>query len=213
MKYIFYPIAILLLVLTSMEFFPVLTYAIKHLATYQWLLYGVAAYFVLRRFKFFALNEKWMLTASHETNHIVVGLMFFHKIHSLQVNENSGVVYHSGNKFGDIFISLAPYCLPLVTYLLLLLRLIGAHEMLYVFDLLIGFTLGFYIFSFYKETHLYQTDILKHGYVKSFMFLFICWFFNATIILLSVRKGIFGAVTYLFPEYWDNIVGWWNFIF
>lgn len=41
MKYLFYPIAILFLALTCTEFFPVLMYACKHIAVYQWLLYGM----------------------------------------------------------------------------------------------------------------------------------------------------------------------------
>ena len=132
MKYLFYPIAILLLALTCAEFFPVLMYACKHIAVYQWLLYGIGAYFIIRRFNFFSRNEQWLQTTSHEVTHAIVGMMFFHKIHSLQANEDHGVVYHSGRKIGDIFISLAPYCLPILTYAFLLLRIMGANRMLYV---------------------------------------------------------------------------------
>ena len=46
MKYLFYPITILLLALTCTEFFPVLMYACKHIVVYQWLLYGMGAYFI-----------------------------------------------------------------------------------------------------------------------------------------------------------------------
>lgn len=82
--------------------------------------------------------------------------------------------------------------------------------MLYVFDLFIGFTLAFHIICFWKQTKPYQIDIQQQGYVRAFLFISVAWFFNATIILLSIRKGIVGAVTYLFPRYWNDIVGWWN---
>lgn len=209
----FYPIWLLLLVLTCIEFFPVVAESFKNILSYQWLLYGMAAYFIIRRFKFFARNEMWLQTTSHETTHALVGMMFFHKIHSLQANEDNGVVYHSGQKFGDLFISLSPYCFPVLTYVLLFMRIMCANKMLYVFDILIGFTLAFYIVCFCKQTGLYQTDIQKQGYVRSFIFLFTAWFFNATIILLSIKRGIIGAIKYIFPEYWGNLVDWWNFIF
>lgn len=146
-------------------------------------------------------------------SHTIVGLMFFQRIHSFYAEENQGVVWRSGIPIGDIFIGLAPYCLPLFTYALLLLRIIGANKMLYVFDLFIGFTLAFHLVCFWKQTSIYQTDIQQQGYARAFLFIVVAWFFNATIILLSIRKGIVGAVTYLLPRYWNDIVGWWNMIF
>lgn len=213
MKYLFYPIEVILLVLSCTEFFPILIYACKHIAVYQWLLYGLGSYFIIRKLGFFSRNEHWLQTTSHEVTHAVVGMLFFHKIHSLQANEGRGAVYHSGRSVGAIFISLAPYCLPIFTFVFLLMRIMGADKMLYIFDLFIGFTLAFHLVCFVSQTRLYQPDIQKYGYIKSFLFLFIAWFFNASIILLSIRKGIVGAVMYLFSEYWSDIVYVWNLIF
>jgi hypothetical protein len=200
-------------VLTCIELFPVLVYGIKHIRVYQWMLLGLAAYFIIRRLSFFSRNEPWLQTTSHEVTHAIVGMLFFHKIHSLQANEDHGVVYHSGRRFGDIFISLAPYCLPVLTYVILLFRIIGSNQMLYIFDLLIGFSLAFHILCFCKQTRLAQPDIQRQGYLRAFLFIFVSWFFNATIILLSIRKGIIGAITYIFPKYWNDIVEFWNFVF
>ena len=213
MKYLFYPITVLLLVLACTEFFPVLIYALRNLAVYQWMLYGVIAYFIVRKFNFFSRNEKFFQTTSHEVSHTIVGLLFLQKIHSFEAYEDHGVVYHSGKKIGDIFIALAPYCLPFMTYAFLLMRIFGANKSLYVFDLLIGFTLAFHIVCFWKQTRLSRSDIQRQGYVRAFLFIVTAWFFNATIILLSIRKGIIGTVTYIFPKYWDDIVNGWNFIF
>lgn len=85
--------------------------------------------------------------------------------------------------------------------------------MFYVFNLFIGFTLAFHLMCFISQTRLYQPDIQGQGYIKAFLFLFVAWFFNATIILLSIRKGIIESIAYIFPKYWDDIVNWWNFIF
>lgn len=212
-KIISYPILILLLVLTIKELYPIVVFSAKHLSKYQWMLYGMAAYFIIRKFRFFSRNEEWMQTTSHEVTHAIVGLMFFHKIHSLEAHEDHGVVYHSGKKFGDIFISLAPYCLPITTYAFLLMRILGASKMLYVFDILIGFSLAFHLVCFWKQTRLNQPDIISQGYIRAFLFIFVSWFFNTTIILLSIRKGIIGAIQYIFPQYWSDLCNLWNLIF
>lgn len=202
-----------MLALAVTEFIPALVYAFKHIAVYQYMLYGVAAYFVLRKFDFFSRNEQWLQTTSHEATHALVGMMFLHKIHSLQANEDHGVVYHSGRNFGGIFISLAPYCLPFLTYLFIIMRIWGANRMLYVFDILIGFTLAFHIVCFYTQTRLYQPDILRQGYLRSLLFIGTAWFFNATVILLSIRKGIMKTLPYIFSQYWADLTEFWDLIF
>ena len=148
-----------------------------------------------------------MQTFSHELTHTIVGLMFGRKIHSFKAtNDEGGEMWHSGNRFGGIFIALAPYCLPIFTYAFLLLRIIGASNQLMWFDIFIGFTLAFHVVCFAKQTRNYQTDIQQHGYFKSYLFIALFLLFNATVILLSIRKGIVGSVTYLFPQYWSDIV-------
>jgi hypothetical protein len=120
---------------------------------------------------------------------------------------------HSGGRFGDIFISLAPYCLPIYTYAFLLLRILGAQKQLMWFDIFTGFTVAFHAACFAKQTRNYQTDIQQHGYLKSYLFIAVFWLFNATIILLSIRKDIIPSFGYLFPQYWNDILMTWKFIF
>ncbi len=165
MKYLYYPIVVILLALTLVEFVPTFSWACNHISRYQWMLYGMGIYFVIRMIPFYERNEQWLQTFSHELSHTVVGMMFFQKIHSFHAEENQGIVWRSGRPIGDIFISLAPYCLPIFTYAFLLLRIIGADKMLYVFDLFIGFTLAFHLVCFWKQTRPYQTDIQQQGYV------------------------------------------------
>ena len=213
MKYLYYPIAGLLLVLTIAEFVPTFSWACNHVARYQWMLYGMAAYFAIRITPFVSRNEQWLQIFSHELTHTVVGMMFLQKIHSFHAEENQGVVWRSGKPIGNIFISLAPYCLPIFTYGFLLLRIFVENKMLYVFDLFIGFTLSFHLVCFWNQTRPYQTDIKQQGYLRAFLFIAVALLFNLTIILLSIRKGIVGAVTYLFPRYWNDIVNLWNIVF
>lgn len=171
MKYLYYPIITLLLILALLGLFPIVKWLCFNIATYQWMLYGMGGYIVMRRL-FFKRNERWMQTFTHELSHTIVSLMFFRKIHSFYVAEGSGIIYHSGSRrFGDIFISLAPYCLPYFTFLFLLLRVVGASNMLYIFDLFIGLTLAFHLTCFISQTRSYQTDIQKHGYARSYLFI------------------------------------------
>ncbi len=213
MRFIYYPLMAVLLALASVGFISALSSVRACMNGYQWLIYGAIAYFVFRRFKFVSNNEKWLQTTTHELTHAIVGMLFLHKIHSLQADEESGVVYHSGENFGAIFISLAPYCLPIYTYILMLFRLLGASEMLYIFDLFIGISLSFHINCFRKQTRLDQPDIQGQGYVRAFMFIVCAWLFNASIILLSVKMGILKAFSHLLYGYWKDIVYVWSLIF
>ena len=212
LSWLYYPIVLLLLVLSLPFLVDVGEDVVRHLEDYVWLGVGIASYLLVRRLNFFSRNEEWLQTMSHELSHAFVGMLFLHKIHSLQTSERSGTVYHSG-RVGGIFISLAPYTLPLLTYMLMLLRLLGDNEMLYIFDLLIGFTLGFYIVCFYRQTRPYQTDIKGQGYLRSLLFILVAWIVNATIILLTTCEGLGGAIVITVSAYWDMIVDFWWYIF
>lgn len=213
LKYIYYPIGIVLLLLTIGELWPIVKGVVTNLSKYQWLFYGIIIFFIIRRFSFFARNEEWLQTTSHETTHAIVGILFLHKIHSFQAGEREGVVMHSGRSFGNIFITLAPYCLPFTTYLILLFRIIGADDMLYIFDIFIGITLAFHILCFWSQTSPRQPDIQKYGLIGSFLFIAIALTFNASVILLSIRRGLIGAISDLFSNYWDTITNWLSAIF
>lgn len=167
----------------------------------------MAVYFLLRITPL-SRNESWAQTFSHELSHTVVGMMFLQKIHSFKAEEDTGEISHSGKGYGRIFITLAPYCLPIYTYAFILLRLTAASNMLYIFDILIGFTLAFHIICFWKQTRPYQTDIQRFGNLRSYLFIVAFWVFNASVILLSIRKGVVESVIYLFPRYWGHIVNW-----
>ncbi|MDR2425194.1 MAG: M50 family metallopeptidase [Prevotellaceae bacterium] len=169
---------------------------------------------MLRLLPFIKRNESFMQTFSHELSHTIVGLMFGRKIYSFRATaEQGGEIWRSEGRFGDIFISLAPYCLPLFTYAFLLLRIIGAWKQMMWFDIFIGLTLAFHIVCFATQTRNYQTDISNQGHIKSYLFIAAFWLFNATIILLSIRKGIINAAADLFPQYWEDISMVWKYLF
>lgn len=217
LRKLFYCIALvfllLSLVLVVKEFWMAFGWMTHHLKVYMWFFIGIAAYYVLRLIPQLKKNEEWLQVFSHELSHTIVGLMLFQRIHSFQAGEKSGVVYHSGRRFGETFISLAPYYLPIFTFAFLLFRIIGAWKSLYIFDTFIGFSLAFHCLCFIKQTRPYQTDISSVGYLKAYLFIACALLFNLTIILLSIRKGIVNANVYLFTHYWNDIVQFINHIF
>ncbi|MFI3331544.1 MAG: M50 family metallopeptidase [Rikenellaceae bacterium] len=212
MKFISYLLILIALTLSIIEFIPTITWGYSHLSTYYWMLYGMGGYFLMHLI-LFRRNIKWMQTFAHELSHTLVSLMFLRKIHSFHVEEGTGAIVHSGRRrFGDIFISLAPYCLPYFTFLFIFLRIVGASNMLYIFDLLIGFSFAFHLSCFWRQTGSYQTDIQQHGLIRSYLFIAAALIFNTTIILLSIRLGIVKAVCYLMPQYWHEILKAWDMI-
>ena len=81
----------------------------------------------------------------------------------------------------------------------------GDAQMFYIFDIIIGFTLGFYVLCFLRQTRPYQTDIINVGYLRSTLFLLTAWLFNATMILLTVRMGIYKAFLTVVDLYWTRL--------
>jgi len=175
---------------------------IDHLKIYMWLFIGMGAYFLLRLL--FRKNETWLQTFSHELSHTIVGLFFFKKIHAFQAKEGAGSIEHSGTN--NIFISLAPYCLPIFTYLFLFLRLLADPSKVYIFDIIIGFTLAFHLLCFIKQTGKWQTDITNQGVFLSYLFIITFILFNVSITLLTVRMGVLDAFVHQFKSMWFSLV-------
>lgn len=209
LRLLFYPIILLAIALAVAVVVPAAGWAISHWMTYQWFLIGAGGYFLLRILRIFTRNESWLQTFSHELSHTVVGMMFLRRIHSFSATTGEGEITHSGRiRFGQIFISLAPYCLPIFTYALLFLRLLGATKSLYIFDIMIGVTFAFHLLCFWRQTGNHQTDIRSVGYLRSYLFLIWAWLFNATIILLSIRMGVLDAFKSVALDSWQFFQEW-----
>lgn len=205
-QYFYIPFILIVFAIIIVPFGEVLKGVVEHYDKYIWLLLGVIAYVAFRQIPLYKKNEKWFQTTSHELTHAVVGIMFFHKIHSMESKEGEGSVSHSGSRVGDIFIGLSPYCLPIFTFLLLLLRLLGSDSSLFVFDIFIGFTLAFHLHTFIVQTRPSQPDIASRGVVVSYLFIFTALVLNLSVILVTVMHGLLGAVAHLAVRYWDTIL-------
>ena len=135
--------------------FPYRIGVLRQLSIYQWVGVGIAVFAVIH--SVVKKNMTWLETFSHELTHIVVALLFFRRVHSFHAEEGSGVVYTSG-KHGYALapMALAPYCLPIFTYLLLSIRCLMDFHGMWIYDVLIGMTICFHFFCFKNKTGNYQ---------------------------------------------------------
>lgn len=182
---------------------------------YLWPTVGIAVFFVLDK-TLIKGKDDTIRVFSHELNHAVVSLMLFKKVHSFHVESDHGVVYHTaGGRFSSVLINLAPYCLPLYTYILLIARAAMQPSLYWIVDILIGITVGFYISFFKQGIGPHQTDISQYRQqLFPYWYIFTFIIFNATIILHSLlpHKNVFLAFVDTFANYWHYFVDFINFI-
>jgi len=176
-----------------------------NLPVYQWAGVGIVAFVVLSRF--FNKNLQWFATFSHELTHTVVSLLLFREIHSFQAGRGTGEIYTSGNRNTLVFVDLAPYCLPIFTYLLLAIRMMMAKDMLMYYDVLVGLSIGFHAYCFKDQTGSYQTDINKHPLYFSYTYIATALLFNVCVIIVSFWNGknVFTAFWYVLTQMWKTL--------
>lgn len=172
-----------------------------NLEMYKWTAIGAVIFLVLKRF-WFSKNLQWFEVFTHELTHTIVSLLTFRKMSNFQAGERSGAVYTSGGSLSGILVSLAPYCLPIYSYFLLMLRPIIANEGLWIYDILLGITLAFHASCFASDTRNYQTDINQYPFFFSYSYIAAALLFNLNAILVSywTSKNIFTAWWYCLKE-------------
>jgi hypothetical protein len=205
LKIISYPLLMLFLVFNAYCVYKSGYWAVMHPKVYMWFAIGIMAWVVLKGI--FRKNLDFLETFTHELTHTIVSLMFFQKIHSFHAtNGEGGVMYHSGKMTNNIFISLAPYCLPIYTFALLIIRLWITSKSLWIFEILIGLSVGFHFITIKKDISPRQPDIKGCGIFFSYLFIWAFILFHLALIVWSMHSGIDGA----FVKYWQNLVYVWE---
>ena len=180
---------------------PILT----QLDAYKWAAIGVLIAMFIG--SLFSKNQTWFETFSHELTHIVVALMFFRKVHSFHAESGTGAVTTSGtNQKGIIPMALAPYCLPIFTYLLLFLRPLMNSTGSAVLDVFIGASIVFHYLCFKHQTGNHQTDINQYPFFFSYTYIYIARLVNVCIILVAFWPGynVFTSMWRLFCSLYGN---------
>ena len=183
---------------------------------------GLNMLFLVKKF-FFKKNIDIMQTMSHEGAHMLVGALFLRrKIYQFNA-KSSDALSHGDNTLGfvsssrngnriSIMSTLAPYMLPYLTFLLLLFRLMIKNECLPIIDVIIGFSLMFYILCWKKDTRRDQSDIQLCGVFLSYLYIATFLLLNISLIIYSLSGGIsepmniIEAVKHYFVQTWNDIL-------
>ena len=124
-------------------------------------------------------------TFEHELTHLIVGLLFLKKPKSFSVTFTQGgyVEMYGGSNF---LVTLAPYFLPTVCYLLLPCAWFLPKDLLPIFFGVFGASVSFHLFSGWQEFHFGQSDLHDAGLIFSILFLPVAnlIFFGAILALV-----------------------------
>lgn len=214
-------------VIAAFEFYRTIRYAVdaslnQLYAGYLWMAVGFVVYLIFHKF-FFRKNIDIMQTMSHEGAHMLVGALFLRrKIYQFNAKSSDALSYgdntlgfvsssRKGNRI-SIMSTLAPYMLPYLTFLLLFFRLMIKNECLPIIDVIIGFSLMFYILCWKKDTRRDQSDIQLCGVFLSYLYIATFLLFNISLIIYSVSGGvsepmnIIEAVKHYFVQTWNDIL-------
>ena len=186
---------------------------LQQLSLFQWAAVGFVSYSIIRRF----LNKNilWLETFTHELTHIVVAMLFLRKVHSFHAEEGSGVVYTSGQSNNMIVpMALAPYCLPIYTFLLLSVRCLMNFHGMWIYDIIIGVSLSFHVNCFIHQTGKYQTDINQYPLLFSYLFINVARLINVCIIVVAFfpSYNVFTSFWRCAVTIFDNAVGALGFV-
>jgi len=173
---------------------------------HRYVLYGFLVFFPFLIIPRIRKNVHWLMTFTHEFTHMFFALIFFRKMHRLNVSEKDSHVSFSGGWFGRKIITLAPYCIPIFTLVMLPWRLTtptASKLYLHIIDILIGFTYAFHVIMWARQTRFHQSDIEGVGKLRSMLIILIAWIVGLCIVLMTPSSGVqlaFARAFWLYPE-------------
>ena len=157
-------------------------------------------------------NLNWFMKFTHELTHTLVAVLFFAKIREFVVRDRECYVNYKAGPIGYVPITLAPYCVPIYTFMLFPFRFAGDIDFMVIFDFLIAFTYAFHVHAFIKQTRFSQTDIEGCGLARSTTFITFIHMCVLSLIFATLRGGVLNAISRVFWEYPISIItnpaGW-----
>jgi len=188
---------------------------------------GAVAYVVLWVAWFRRRKSMWG-TFEHELTHAIACILCFKKVRSFQAADASDsegtlgqVTYDKVGGLRGIFISLAPYFLPIYAItVIIFLSLVHAAARPY-FEVMLGVTVAYHAISTIKEIHFKQTDLTEHGLLFSLWLLAFANFLTITFLLevfihgwgsgfVYLKEGFLGAFDsgyiHALEQHWNKIV-------
>ena len=160
---------------------------------FNYFLYG---FFLFIPFWFLWLKRNhFYSTFEHEMTHLIVGLIFFKKpSHFTATHDSGGETGLYGNNF---IITLAPYFLPTINLLLLIIYAVINEKFILPFFVIFGFFASYHIFSTINEFSYSQPDIYTTGKLFSTIFIIFANIVTCGFIIFFVLGGFSGATFFL----------------
>lgn len=169
-----------------------------------WFLAGGVAYYLV----FGTVWRKYrglIHTTIHEWLHAFMCMIMFRDVVSVQSTaSDGGVMYHRGES--NIFISLAPYTLPILTYLTLIIAGLVSSSVKWPY-VLVGFTFFMHMHAFKVQTRLDQPDLQESGIYRSVVFIATFLPMNISICLYALKSTLWSGIGTYFTSVWSDISG------
>ncbi len=174
---------------------------------YLWIIGGSIIFPLMGRF--WKKNMEMTRTFTHELTHTITALLTFREVTEFHARRRGdGMIYSIGNQFSHFLVSLAPYCFPIYTVPLLMLRCLITTSMLPIIDVLIGFTIGLHIDCIKRQIGNHQTDIIQWPIYLNYTYIIaiLLFFLNLILISFEPKNNIFYAFIDYAHDLWQLIV-------
>ncbi len=158
---------------------------------YRWFILGLIAYvsFMGITNAFFDQNLKFFRTFTHELTHTIFTILSLKRVRAFQATSHQGGEIHVVGG-GNMLILLSPYCIPIFTIGLLLLRPLFQIQFAPYLEFAIGISYFFHLHTNWLQTGRRQTDITKYPLLTSYSFIWFFHFLLIGILFLSFQKGL-----------------------
>lgn len=136
---------------------------------------------------YFLVGKKWIVTYvfAHELTHAIAGLMCFARISSFHVSSSGGYVQLSKS---NLFITLAPYCVPLYLLFAVLIQVFCAFNSVVMSAIFGILTLFHVLYTAESIFSVAQPDFRDGGFIFSYWWVFSCNLFFAFLALLYTQN-------------------------
>ncbi|MBQ8607866.1 MAG: hypothetical protein IJ417_06730 [Bacteroidaceae bacterium] len=140
---------------------------------------------------------------THELTHAIFVFLTQGKIVSFYADQKQGEIWSTSN---NIFMSLAPYCVPIYTFALLLFKPLILSEYMWILDILVGMTFAFHLHTIWIQTGTHQTDIVRYSWAISYPLIITMGCISLYITFVGMRIGFLGACWQFLKQAWNVLV-------
>ena len=190
---------------------------LHQLEIFKWVAIGFVVFAILRRY--IKGNLEFAETFSHELTHTIFAFLFNLQVVEFHANQGTGYMMAAQrNVYKGVPISLAPYCFPLFTFILLSFRWMMNFHGVWIFDIIIGCTLCFHFYCFKTQIGNHQTDINQYPLLLSYSYILTSWLLVFCLIIPAFfpnmnghgtvepmyNYGVFSSIYRLLESWWSN---------